>query len=216
MNIENDLKVLLSTQSRADGSSKCSLRNSESVAGLFGPLETKNTSVTSIQGTLEISYKAHGTSSSAQEDLDFSILLRESIVMCLKTYPRTTISLSVRVLADDGAGFTTAVIAAVGALIDAGIPMIKIPIGVELAIAEDSSIMFDPLPNDRVNAKARLFLIFNGADDEGPSGWLSNGRCSGEELVNVITTARAHTSSIRENFLDAVRTHVAKDRDLCI
>jgi len=208
------ISLALSTQSRCDGSAKAMVGKSDAVAGVYGPLESKASSQI-IEGVLEVSYKAHLISTSTQEDADYASTIRQALSSCIQTLPRTTTSLSVRVMADEGNGFCAAVMAAVAALVDAGIALLKIPVGIEVTLGQDGTPSFSPSLDEKALARARLLMIFCG-EDEGPSTLISSGVCSRQELLSVLTKSRNRAQAIRLEMESVFKQHALEDKDLCI
>jgi ribonuclease PH len=99
------MELRLSSQTRCDGSSQVRIARSEAVAGVFGPLESRFVDER-FEGTIEVLFKNLVSTSSPQEDADVSFLYQEVLESCVKFLPRTVISLSLRVLSDEGAGMT--------------------------------------------------------------------------------------------------------------
>ena len=208
------ISLELSTQERCDGSAKASIGNSTAIAGVYGPLESRITNE-SIEGSIDISFKAHISSSNPQEDADFSLILKDVLERSAKNIPRTTITISVRVLADEGCGMSTAMMAAVGALVDSGVPLIHIPVGIEVTLDEEDSISFYPPLEKRNTSKVKMFLVFCG-DEESPCAWISTGPCSESEINKVVVQAREYALNVRKIIEKTVENHVRKDLDLCV
>ncbi|KAH9259436.1 hypothetical protein BASA81_002479 [Batrachochytrium salamandrivorans] len=216
------LKLLLSTQSRCDGSATCMVGKSESVSGLFGPVESRFAE-DRVDGQIEVALKLFSTTSSnmatqqqqLQEDMDMSLLFKDALESCIKFAPRTTISLSARVLANQGQGLSSAMISAVGALVDAGVPLVTIPILVELGVNADGSVVVTPSMVARLQNKANMIMVFMG-EEQGPRVWTCQGACSGRELEDAVALGRNHASLARDEVEAALANLVAGNRDLCM
>lgn len=215
------LKLLLSTQGRCDGSATCVAGRSESVSGLFGPVESRFVE-DRVDGQIEVALRLFSTNSSnmatqqqqLQEDADMSLLFRDALESCIRLAPRTTISLSVRVLADQGQGLTSAMLSAVGALVDAGVPLVAIPILVELGVTADGSVVVAPSMAARPQNRASMVMVFMG-EEQGPRVWTSQGACSERELEDAVAAGRSHASLVRDELEAALASLVAANRDLC-
>lgn len=213
----NKMELVLSTQTRCDGSATSRVHQSESVAGVFGPLESRFVE-DKVDGVIEVSLKSLSSSSSQQqEDVEWSMLFKDALEACIKFVPRTTISLSVRILANEGSGLTSAMLSAVGALVDAGVPLLSIPIGVELVIDTKGEVFVDPSSlQQKRDARVTMFMVFADEKDEGPIVWISQGPCSEQELTKALSIGKSHASKLRSEVEDSILLFVNDNRDLCV
>jgi hypothetical protein len=125
---------------RCDGSAKAEFMGNICVAGLFGPVEPRVLpGEWMAAAVVEVQLKSYCQPAAAADinnnDHYLSLMLRDILVEGIQTkmFPRSVISISVRVLGGGkGEGmFTTALMACVGALINANIPMLSMPVAVE-------------------------------------------------------------------------------------
>lgn len=212
------MELVLSTQTRCDGSATSRVGQSESVAGVFGPLESRFVE-DKVDGVIEVSLKSVSSSSSSQqqEDVEWSMLFKDALEACIKFVPRTTISLSVRILANEGSGLTSAMLSAVGALVDAGVPLLSTPIGVELVIDTKGEVFVDPSSlQQKRDARVTMFMVFADEKDEGPIVWISQGPCSEQELTKALNIGKSHASKLRSEVEDCILLFVNDNRDLCV
>lgn len=208
----SDLSITFDSQSRCDGSASVTLSNSQAIAGCYGPLESRTSNI-ATEGQLEVAFKAHGAT--VQQDVSTSILIKESLEGCIKQIPRTVITLSVRLVADEGSGFAASMLVAVAALIHAGISLTKLPIGVECFLLPSGEIRFVSTNEVKQASKAHALFVFCN-NDEGPTSLILNGKCSKKDLNLLIEIARTRATSLRQHLEHSVKQFVEADDDLCM
>jgi ribonuclease PH len=213
--VEGHVDVRFGTQRRCDGSATVKIGASEAVAGVFGPLEARTSNLV-VEGQLEVSFKRLGLAATNQEEeAEMSLLIKESLETCIKHIPRTVISLSVRVLAEEGAGLTAAFMACVACLINAGIPLLKLPIAVEGILSGDNSIMYEPALLLIPSASAKFLFVYRD-EKEGPTSIVLSGRCPRKRVLSLVDSCRGRAQEYRQILVHAAKKHVESDGDLML
>jgi ribonuclease PH len=203
---------------RCDGSARATLGGTVALAGVYGPVEAKGTSGEKVDSaSVEVQLKSFAPESTVTSDQDASVALRGLLQASVltKLYPRTVISISVRVLADDGALMTAAVMAAVAALVDAGIPLANMPMAADCLVKPDGTVLVDPSRKDvaELGEQPRLTLAFSAEAPE-PALVTMRGMCSEAMLGECVLAASASANQKRAFVADRIRGLVSANKDL--
>ena len=129
------ISAQISTQAAADGSSYLEIGNTKVICTVNGPQEgrrvggSRDSSDASIEvnisvaGFSQVDRKRSKRTDKRTQEMQHTISSAFSDVLHTHLYPHSTISISLHVLADDGALLAALINASTLALIDAGIPM---------------------------------------------------------------------------------------------
>jgi exosome complex component RRP46 len=158
----NQLRAMSAEQGplqRADGSAIFTQGGSSVLVAVYGPgqavaskLERPDRAVVGVEWRDEAG--APGPRDAARERLLRSTL--EAAIL-LSAHPRCFISVVVQVLSDDGSITSAAVNASALALMDAGVEMTGVPVGITCAVS-DGCIQLDPSAEEAHSADAIIFL----------------------------------------------------------
>jgi ribonuclease PH len=205
------LQLKLNQLCRCDGSSRGNLGKSESISGVYGPVESQ-VYEDNVKGTIEVNFKGLST---PHEDVNFSLLLKGILESSIKFLPRTTISLTVRLLADEGEGKSCALLSAIGALLDGGISLLSIPIGVDIILLHDGKIILHATLSQRKSCKCSIFAVFV-KDELGARVWISYGECTLKEQLALLQSALDHSKKLRKILEENIVSQLQNNKDLCL
>ncbi|KAJ1339692.1 hypothetical protein BSLG_005725 [Batrachochytrium salamandrivorans] len=140
--------------SRADGSARFTLASRPRDEKLdHAHIQVVFSPVSGISGTQERTYE------------HFIRQVVEAIVLSA-LHPRTTIQITLQVLFDDGSILSTAINAAVLALIDAGIPLSKTCSAVTCMISKEGVLLLDPVLLECSEAQSMHILVPDATSSE--------------------------------------------------
>jgi len=145
--------------SKSQGSCEFSLSNTSVLCSVHGPAESKNVRKELIDRSyIEVFLKpVQGQQGSKERDHEATIQGILNEVCKTENFPRTVITVTLQVISSDGSLLSCAVLAAIGALMDAGIPMYAIPSASSCAITNDGRLVLDQDENEELNAKGTVF-----------------------------------------------------------
>ena len=209
---------------RCDGSCKATLGGTIAVCGVFGPVEARNPAPSdAAEGcVVEVQLRSYTAETSVSADQSASLLLRDVLAPCVhsKLFPRTIISLSVRVLADDGCAFSAAALAAVGALVDAGVPLLSLPVAVDCAVARNGNVLVFASRAARKQAKTSVSLCFAGGGETAhaaePSLIDTRGMCSESMLGECVIAGHTASLALRQSLVAQIVAKWNGNLDLII
>ncbi len=99
----------------------------------------------------------------AQDDRDVEETLAACIeAVCLSSlHPRTAIRIVLHTVTKDGSSFSALANSACVALVDAGIPLCSVFVGVTCAVLADGYVAVDPTGEEEESARAVIDLVFD-------------------------------------------------------
>lgn len=135
----------LRSLNNADGSSRFNFGRSSVLTGVYGPREGKASQKDSSECLVVVKYGAKGAVGS-QWDRSNEAVMRECLeAMVMRSQnPMCVIDVTVQPLCEDGAQLAASFNAAVAALIDAGVSLKFIAVGLCFAITQQDRIFLDP------------------------------------------------------------------------
>lgn len=180
------LAAEVSCLSRSDGSCKFSSGSTTILAAVFGPAAPRAVSrARNNEAIVAVVFK-YGSkiSSSSTKDgsksyhpgygtneRELERFIGDALQGCIETkfYPRTIIEVVIQVMNADGSVLSSAINAAVLALVDAGVRMNRIPIGTTCLVKctdASANILFDPTAEEESNEEyAAIILATTDKDD---------------------------------------------------
>lgn len=158
--------ITFNNLSKADGSALIDEDSTIVQASVFGPVDVAQSKINYEEAILEITFKPKISIPSSSPAFD-KVREVEDLLKCIfkevvltRLHPRTSITIMVQEIYDNGSLFSAAINAVCFALIDAGLPM-KCPISaVSLSISNDSEEMTNG-SNDNNNNSCIFDLVFD-------------------------------------------------------
>eukprot|EP00802_Teleaulax_amphioxeia_P022245 Tamp_22671.p1 GENE.Tamp_22671~~Tamp_22671.p1 ORF type:complete len:240 (+),score=30.47 Tamp_22671:64-720(+) len=164
---------------RADGSARFNFSRTSVLAGVFGPREGKASQKASQIGTdesvLVVNFGAQGAVGS-QWDRSSEVVMRECLeAMVVRSQnPMCVIEVTLQPMCDDGSQLAASFNAAVAALIDAGVALRFVAVGVCCALVRDGTLLLDPTKEEEEAALAVQTFVIRPTD-----GHIVTSVCSG-------------------------------------
>ncbi|XP_003968627.1 exosome complex component RRP46 [Takifugu rubripes] len=206
-----DFSCEQSLLSRPDGSSSFMQGDTSVLAGVYGPAEVKVSKEIYDRATLEVliqpkvglpSVKERSQEQNVRETCEASLLL--------SLHPRSSLTLVLQVLHDDGSLLSCFLNAACMALMDAGLPMSCLFCGVTCAIAVDGEIITDPTAAQEKECRALLTFAI---DSKKCRVMMSStkGSFSVQELQQCIAISQKASEKIFQFYRDSVQRRYSKN-----
>lgn len=194
------LAAEVSCLSRSDGSCKFSSGSTTILAAVFGPAAPRAVSrARNNEATVAVVFK-YGSKISSSSTTDGSKsyhpgygtnerelerFIGDALQGCIETrsYPRTIIEVVIQVMSADGSVLSSAINAAVLALMDAGVRMNRIPIGTTCLVKcfdTGANILFDPSAEEESNDEYAAIVLATTENDDIDDG--------GDSSVRVISS----------------------------
>ncbi len=150
--IRKPFRIKLGVLKNANGSAYVEWGKNKIVAGVFGPrevlprhLENPHKAIIKCQYSMSTfsSLEEHGRAGPNRRSIELSKVIREALenIVLLEHYPRTMIEVFITVLQAEGGTRVASFTAAVGALIDAGIPMRTIAGGIAVGKVDGTMVV---------------------------------------------------------------------------
>uniref|UniRef100_A0A3Q0TG69 Exosome complex component RRP46 n=1 Tax=Amphilophus citrinellus TaxID=61819 RepID=A0A3Q0TG69_AMPCI len=196
--------------SRPDGSASFVQGDTSVMAGVYGPAEVKVSKEIYDRATLEVLVQPKvglpGVRERSQEQC-----LRETCEasLLLTLHPRSSLTLVLQVLHDDGSLLACCLNAACMALMDAGLPMDCLFCGVTCAINTDGQIITDPTAAQEKESRALMTFAIDSAKR---SVMMSStkGSFSVHELQRCIAVSQRASEDVFQFYRDSVRRRYSK------
>ncbi|KAI1893676.1 hypothetical protein AGOR_G00126150 [Albula goreensis] len=196
--------------SRPDGSSSFVQGDSSVLAGVYGPAEVKVNKEIYDRATLEVVIHPKsgppGVRERAREQC-----VRETCEAALLSslHPRSSLSLVLQVVHDDGSLLACCLNAACMALMDAGLPMGCLFCGVTCAIDQEGQIITDPSAQQEKNSRAVLTFAIDSAQRRVMMS-TTKGSFSVNELQQCIAVSQKASEKIFQFYRDSVKRRYSK------
>eukprot|EP01134_Creolimax_fragrantissima_P005748 CFRG5748T1 len=186
-----------SVLNRADGSSRFSLGNSSVLVAVYGPGDVKVGKEMVDRATIDITLRnKRGTPGVTEKALEVKLrAIVESYVLGTN-FPRTSISIAIQILRDDGALFACSVNGLTMALIDAGIPLSCMFGAISLSYTEDGILLVDALKAEEETAKASMTFVVASNDLSNIAATTSDGLCSDEQYFQALGVGRKGCAAV--------------------
>jgi exosome complex component RRP41 len=210
--------------SRSDGSCRFALGDTVCVASVFGPTELTlarkeladraSIAVTYYSGSRREEGEGEGAAGEAQRDVESEALLAGLLeqVVLTRLHPRKVIKVSVQVVQDCGSAQACALLAASGALLDAGVELVGAASAACVALSAQGAILVDPSKHEEEAALARVLVCTR--DDDGrllaaiTSGPLERAVLK-DCLASAVAAAAACRSFLRVSWKETVTRRMA-------
>lgn len=198
----NQLRPLgceVGVMARADGAARFSLGDSTVLATVTGPADISASREVSDRATIDVIWRAKSGSVSSikvrRKEQQLSHVLEAIIISEL--HPRSSITLVVQEINNDGAYLSTAINASCMALMDAGVSLRYCCAAVELAIRPQGGLVLDPSAAEQKAAAANLCFVFTNSGKADGAMLLceSSGKHSYAQYEQAMQSAR-ETSAI--------------------
>ncbi|MFT7803817.1 exosome complex component RRP46, partial [Arapaima gigas] len=199
--------------SRPDGSSSFvqgMYWNTSVLAGVYGPADVKVSKEIHDRATLEVIIQLKvgmsGVRERAQEQY-----VRETCEAALLSslHPRSSLSLVLQIIHDDGSLLSCCLNAACMALMDAGLPMSCLFCGVTCAIDHDGCIVTDPTLKQEKESRALMTFAIDSVDRKVIMS-STKGSFSVNELQQCIAVSQRASEKIFQFYRDSVRRRYSK------
>lgn len=146
---------------RAHGSASWSQGETKVLAAVYGPKAGTKKNENPEKACIEIIWKPKTGQIGKQEKENEMIVRRTLQSICVLTLnPNTTTSVIIQVVNDDGGLLPCAINAACAALVDAGIPLKHLAVGICCCLAESKYVLLDPDKSEEKKMKAFVYLVF--------------------------------------------------------
>lgn len=196
--------------SRPDGSSTFVQGDTSILAGVYGPAEVKVSKEIYDRATVEVLIQPKiGLPSVRERAREQCVRETCEAALLLTLHPRSSLTLILQVIHDDGSLLSCCLNAACMALMDAGLPMSYLFCGVTCAITKEGQIITDPTA--RQEKESRALLMF--AIDSGEQNVLmstTTGSFSVKELQQCIAISQRASEQIFQFYRDSVKRRYSK------
>ncbi|XP_054650600.1 exosome complex component RRP46 [Dunckerocampus dactyliophorus] len=196
--------------SRPDGSASFVQGDTSVLAAVYGPAEVKVSKEIYDRATLEViiqpkiglpSVKERAQEKCVRETCEASLLL--------SLHPRSSLTLVLQVLHNDGSLLSGFLNAACMAMMDAGLPMSCLFCGVTCAIHADGRIITDPTAAQEVESRALMTFAID-SKERRVMMTSTKGSFSVHELQQCIAVSQAASEKIFHFYRDSVRRRYSK------
>lgn len=169
------LTVIQGVFSRADGSARVKMGNTDAIVNIYGPMDCPVHRQLADRSDIHVSFRQAGGSLSSISNMhgheaSFEHILardvREIVTNCVMTilHPRKAIAVAVLLLSNDGGTLSAIVNATFVALLDAGVPMRSVFSACSVSICNES-IVVDPDKAEEAEANATITVVHSNAYD---------------------------------------------------
>uniref|UniRef100_A0A3B3XSG9 Exosome complex component RRP46 n=2 Tax=Poecilia TaxID=8080 RepID=A0A3B3XSG9_9TELE len=197
--------------SRPDGSASFVQGDTSVMAGVYGPAEVKISKEIYDRATLEVLVHPKvglpGVRERSQEQC-----VRETCEasLLLSLHPRSSLTLILQVLHDDGALLSCCLNAACMALMDAGLSMSCLFCGVTCAISADGEIITDPTAAQEKESRALMTFAIDSKERRVMMS-STKGSFSVHELQQCVAVSQKASEKIFQFYRDSVRRRYSKN-----
>ncbi|XP_034024472.1 exosome complex component RRP46 [Thalassophryne amazonica] len=196
--------------SRPDGSASFKQGNTHVLAAVYGPAEVKVSKEIYDRATVEVLIQPKVGLPSVRERSHEQCVRQTCEASLLSSlHPRTSISLILQVLHDDGSLLACFVNAACMALMDAGLPMRCLFCGVTCAIHTDGEIIIDPTAPQEKESRALMTFAID-STHQGVMMSSTKGSFTELELQKCVAISQKASEKIFQFYRDSVRRRYSK------
>ncbi|XP_062328412.1 exosome complex component RRP46 isoform X1 [Osmerus eperlanus] len=196
--------------SRPDGSSSFVQGDSSVLAGVYGPAEVKISKEIYDRATLEVVIRPKVGLPSVMERAREQCVRETCEASLLSTlHPRSSLTLVLQVVHDDGSLLSCFLNAACMALMDAGLPMSCLFCGVTCAIDTEGQIITDPTSAQEKESRALLTFAIDSTEHRVMMS-STKGSFSVHELQQCIAASQKTSEKIFQFYRDSVRQRYSK------
>lgn len=196
--------------SQPDGSASFIQGDTSVLAGVYGPAEVKVSKEIYDRATLEVLIQPKVGLPSVRERSQEQCV-RETCEASLLSFlhPRSSLTLILQVVHDDGSLLSCSLNAACMALMDAGLPMNCLFCGVTCAINSDGQILTDPTAAQEKEYRAILTFAIDSTDHKVMMS-STRGSFSVHELQQCIAVSQKASEKIFQFYRESVRRRYSK------
>lgn len=196
--------------SRPDGSSSFIQGDSSVLAGVYGPAEVKVSKEIYDRATLEVVIQPKIGLPSVRERAREQCVRETCEASLLSTlHPRSSLTLVLQVVHDDGSLLSCCLNAACMAIMDAGLPMSCLFCGVTCAINTEGQIIMDPTAAQEKESRALLTFAIDSTEHRVMMS-TTKGSFSVHELQQCIAVSQKASDKIFQFYRDSVRQRYSK------
>ncbi|XP_061576442.1 exosome complex component RRP46 [Cololabis saira] len=196
--------------SRPDGSASFVQGDTSVMAGVYGPAEVKVSKEIYDRATLEVLVQPKvGLPSVRERSQEQCVRETCEASLLLSLHPRSSLTLILQELQDDGSLLSCCLNAACMALMDAGLPMSCLFCGVTCAIGPDGQIITDPTAAQEKESRALMTFAI---DSKARRVMMSStrGSFSVHELQQCVAVSQSASEKIFQFYRDSVRRRYSK------
>jgi len=153
------LSCELSTLQNADGSSLWKSGSTHVLAAVHGPMAPRQPHHELEYATVSVVIKSGTAINTLEREWEDFLTQVLSACILVESYPRSIVQVVVQVLAADGSVLVACLHACVSALMDAGIVMKTLPVGVTCLLAADETIQLDPSAQEEQAEGAGVIVL---------------------------------------------------------
>lgn len=216
MEVENSLqhphpiRCQVSLLSRPDGSSLFCNGDTSVMAAVYGPAEVKISKEQMDKATVEVVYKPKigmpGCADRAQER-DICQVCESIILTAL--HPRSSISVIIQELKNNGCYLACCINASCMALLDAAVPLKNTAAAVACCIDENGQIKFDATRKDEEEAKACMTFAFDSKNSDVILA-VCTGSYSLEQYQACLSSCKQAAKSVFQTYRESVSKKLKK------
>ncbi|XP_076002142.1 exosome complex component RRP46 [Genypterus blacodes] len=196
--------------SRPDGSASFTQGDSSVLAGVYGPAEVKVSKEIYDRATLEVVVQPKVGLPSVRERSQEQCVRETCEASLLSSlHPRSSLTLILQVLHDDGSLLSCFLNAACMALMDAGLPMSCLFCGVTCAIDSEGQTIVDPTATQEKESRALMTFAIDSTDYR-VMMTSTKGSFSLPELQQCISVSQKASEKIFQFYRDSVRRRYSK------
>ncbi|XP_042509961.1 LOW QUALITY PROTEIN: exosome complex exonuclease RRP46 homolog [Macadamia integrifolia] len=176
---------------RAHGSARWSQGDTIVLAAVYGPKAGTRKNENPEKASIEVIWKPR-TGQVGKAEKEYEMILKRILqsICVLTINQNTTTTVYMQVVNDDGSLLPCAINAACAALVDAGIPVKNLAIGICCALAGSGSVILDPTKLEEQKIEAFTYLVFpNSVLSVLPEG---SSHIDGEPMEHGIITSVTH------------------------
>ncbi|KAG9456884.1 hypothetical protein H6P81_001392 [Aristolochia fimbriata] len=197
---------------RAHGSARWSQGDTTVLAAVYGPKAGTRKNENPEKASIEVIWKPK-TGQIGKLEKEYGMILKRTLQsICLLTiHPNTTTSIIVQVISDDGSLLPCAINAACAALVDAGLPLRHLAVGICCGLTESGFVILDPTKLEEQKLQAFASLVFPNS----PISVFSKGPLlvEGEPIEHGLVASVTHGAMPVEDYLNCLeRGRLATDK----
>ncbi|KAF7699296.1 exosome complex component RRP46 [Silurus meridionalis] len=196
--------------SKPDGSATFVQGDTSMLAGVYGPAEVKVNKEIYDRATLEVLIQPKAGMPSVRERTREQCVRETCEAALLSTlHPRSSLTLVLQVVHDDGSLLACCLNAACMALMDAGLPMSRLFCGVTCAIDPESRIITDPTAQQEKESRALMTFAIDSKEHNILMS-STKGSFSVKEMQRCIAVSQKASERIFQFYRDSVKRRYSK------
>ncbi|XP_028818336.1 exosome complex component RRP46 [Denticeps clupeoides] len=196
--------------SKPDGSASYFQGDTNVLSGVYGPAEVKVSKEIYDRATLEVLIQPKVGLPSVRERAREQCVRETCEAVLLSTlHPRSSLTLILQVIHDDGSLLSCCLNAACMALMDAGLPMSCLFCGITCSISVDGQIITDPTAEQEKESRALMTFAIDSAQ-KGVLMATTKGSFSVTELQECIAVSQKASERIFQFYRDSVFRRYSK------